>query len=133
MLWVRVAPLTRTSVRLASLRFLSRVVRLRRLTAKPLHLGAVGGCCDGASASSGGLDAVECSARSPACVAEALDEIRRFHERMFGSIIEHKLTKTFRAVTGNVIGVQWHTESIDGDGAWWFRTRVSSGRWRTES
>lgn len=52
-------------------------------------------------------------------VAEGLDEIRRFHERMFGSIIEHKLTKTFRAVTGNVIGVQWHTESIDGDGKWW--------------
>ncbi len=52
-------------------------------------------------------------------VAEGLDEIRLFHERMFGSITEHKLTKTFRTVTGNVIGVQWHTESIDGDGKWW--------------
>lgn len=52
-------------------------------------------------------------------IAEGLDEIRQFHERMFGSITEHKLTKTFRTVTGNVIGVQWHTESIDDNGKWW--------------
>ncbi len=52
-------------------------------------------------------------------ISEGRDEIRQFHERMFGSITEHKLTKTFRTVTGNVIGVQWHTESIDDNGKWW--------------
>ena len=52
-------------------------------------------------------------------VADGLDEIRVFHERMFGSIMKHKLTKTFRAVTGDVIGVQWHTESLDKDGKSW--------------
>ena len=50
-------------------------------------------------------------ASAPSNRTEGLDEIRLFHERMFGSIMEHKLTKTFRTVTGNVIGSQ--TQGIE--------------------
>lgn len=52
-------------------------------------------------------------------VAAGRAEIRAWHEKTFDFIREQRMTKTFRAVTGNVIGVQWHADYTNKDGNDW--------------